>query len=54
MMGLGEASFKALKNEYFINYPEPQIILKLVTKKLIRSVAFYQHLMDGKNIKFIN
>ncbi len=33
MMGLGETSFKALKNEYFINYPEPQIILKLVTKK---------------------
>lgn len=33
MMGLSKSAMKKLKNDYFINYPEPQIILKLMKQK---------------------
>ena len=34
MMSMNINSMKAIKKEYFINYPEPQIILKLCQKKM--------------------
>ena len=38
MMGLKVNAMKKIKNDYFINYPEPQIILKLLKKKLKYSI----------------
>ena len=38
MMGLRVNAMKRIKNDYFINYPEPQIILKLLKKKLKYSI----------------
>ena len=34
MMSMNLASMRSIKNEYFINYPEPQIILNLCRKNL--------------------
>ena len=34
MMGLGVSAMKKIKNDYFINYPDPQIILKLLQENL--------------------
>ena len=38
MMGLKVNAMKKIKNDYFINYPEPQIILKLLKNKLKYSI----------------
>ncbi len=38
MMGLSMNAMKKIKNDYFINYPEPQIILKLLKKKFKYSI----------------
>ena len=38
MMSLGKRSMQILDNYYLINYPEPQIILKLSSKKFRYSV----------------
>jgi len=38
MMGLGVSAMKKIKNDYFINYPEPQIILKLLKENLKYSI----------------
>jgi glycosyltransferase involved in cell wall biosynthesis len=38
MMGLGVSAMKKIKNDYFINYPEPQIILKLLKANLKYSI----------------
>jgi len=38
MMGLGVSAMKKIKDDYFINYPEPQIILKLLKKNLKYSI----------------
>ena len=34
MMSMNILSMKSIRNEHFINYPEPQIILKLSQNKL--------------------
>jgi glycosyltransferase involved in cell wall biosynthesis len=38
MMGLKVNAMKKIKNDHFINYPEPQIILKLLKNKLKYSI----------------
>jgi len=38
MMGLGQDSMKAIKKNYLISYPEPQIIMELCNKEFTYSV----------------